>query len=183
MSQVTQEINKVTGTVIGTAARFVLYGVLLLLLIEGMGRGYAFGYEIFCSAPAEAAPGRDLSFTVAEGQSEGEVIGRLQEAGLIRDSRIAAIQQRFYDYEIYPGSYTLNTSMTSKEILQALNVRPEGGNAVPEETESAAETESLTETETAAEPEGQAENGAERVEIRIDSLNPSGTGQDGGVHA
>ena len=35
-------------------------------------------------------------------------------------------QSRFYDYDkIYPGTYTLNTSMTSKEILQKLSEKPE----------------------------------------------------------
>ena len=32
----------------------------------------------------------------------------------------------FYDYDkIYPGTYTFNTSMTSKEILQKLSEKPE----------------------------------------------------------
>ena len=47
--------------------------------------------------------------------------------GLIRNELAVRIQKMFYDYEIYPGTYTLNTSMTSKEILQVLNEKPEGG--------------------------------------------------------
>ena len=27
---------------------------------------------------------------------------------------------KFYDYEIHPGTYTLNTSMSSKKMLQVL---------------------------------------------------------------
>ena len=37
----------------------------------------------------------------------------------------------FYDYKTYPGTYELSTTMTSKEILQVLNVKPE----TEEETE------------------------------------------------
>lgn len=196
MSRVTQEINKVTGTVIGTAGRLILYGVLLMLLIEGVGRGYAFGHEVFCSTPAEEAPGRSLPFEVKEGESAHEVIGRLKDSGLIRDSRVAAIQQWFYDYEIYPGTYTLSTSMTSKEILQILNEKTEDGSGSVTESAageaSGAETEPETsaETETAVEPEPVTEAEPEvhvedetPAEIRISLRKPGKTGRDGGARA
>lgn len=47
-------------------------------------------------------------------------------AKLIKSEFAFIFQSKFYDYEtIYPGTYTLNTSMTSKEILQQLNEKPE----------------------------------------------------------
>lgn len=50
----------------------------------------------------------------------------LAHKGLIKSEFAFIFQSRFYDYEtIYPGTYTLNTSMTSKEILQLLNEKPE----------------------------------------------------------
>lgn len=52
--------------------------------------------------------------------------GRTKEKGLITNDFAFWFQSIFYDYQdIYPGIYTLNTSMTSKEILRELNVKPE----------------------------------------------------------
>ena len=34
------------------------------------------------------------------------------------------IQALFYEYDIYPGTYQLNTSMTSKEMLEEMSVLP-----------------------------------------------------------
>ncbi len=125
MSRVTKEINKITGTIIGVSGKLILYALVILLLVEGMSKGYAFGYEVFHSTAMEAAPGRDLVITVGEDEKPGEIIGLLHDMGLIGNELAVRIQLKFYDYEIYPGTYTLNTSMTSKEILQILNEKPE----------------------------------------------------------
>ena len=50
----------------------------------------------------------------------------LAHKGLSKSEFAFIFQSKFYDYDtIYPGTYTLNTSMTSKEILQLLNKKPE----------------------------------------------------------
>ncbi len=125
MSRVTKEINKITGTIIGVSGKLILYALVILLLVEGMSKGYAFGHEVFHSTAMEAAPGRDLVITVDPDEKSGETIGMLHDMGLIGNELAARIQLKFYDYTIYPGTYTLNTSMTSKEIFQILNEKPE----------------------------------------------------------
>ncbi|MEW4413002.1 hypothetical protein [Clostridium sp. AN503] len=127
MSQITKDINKITGTIIGISGKLILYALVILLLAEGITRGYAFGHEIFYATAMEEAPGRDKVLTVPKGQKESETIHTLKDLGLIDNELAIQIQMKFYEYEIYPGTYTLNTSMTSKEILQALNVEPEDG--------------------------------------------------------
>lgn len=47
MSQITKDINKITGTIIGVSGKLILYALILLLLTEGIVRGYAFGHTIF----------------------------------------------------------------------------------------------------------------------------------------
>ena len=51
----------------------------------------------------------------------------LEKKGLIKNMRMPFYSRvDFYDYDkIYPGTYTFNTSMTSKEILQKLSEKPE----------------------------------------------------------
>ena len=68
-----------------------------------------------------------MILTIPEEQSESQTLETLKAVGLIKNELAVRIQKEFYDYEIYPGTYTLNTSMTSKEILQVLNEKPEGG--------------------------------------------------------
>ena len=142
MSQITKDINKITGTIIGISGKLILYALVILLLAEGITRGYAFGHEIFYSTAMEEAPGTDKVLTVPQGQDVPESIRSLKDLGLISNELAIRIQMKFYDYEIYPGTYNLNTSMTSKEILQLLNQKPE-------ETDAAGETEAVGSGETA----------------------------------
>lgn len=125
MSRVTKEINKITGTIIGISGKLILYALVILLLVEGMSKGYAFGYEVFHSTPMEAEPGRDIVVTIDGQEEPKEIVGLLHDMGLIGNELAVRVQLKFYDYEIYPGTYTLNTSMTPKEILQILNEEPE----------------------------------------------------------
>lgn len=125
MSRITKEINKITGTIIGISGKLILYALVILLLVEGVSRGYAFGYGIFHPTAVEAAPGTDYEVTIPKGQSGSETIEMLYDMGLIDSKLTAQVQIRFYEYDIYPGTYTLNTSMTSKEMFQLLNEKPE----------------------------------------------------------
>ena len=49
----------------------------------------------------------------------------LEEEGLISNQYSFIIQAIIYDYEIQPGDYVLNTSMTSRDILDELSTLPE----------------------------------------------------------
>lgn len=124
MSAGMKEINKITVTIISVSIKLIIYAVVFLLLYEGVTRGYAFGYEVFRPSPMAAPPGVDKVVTIEE-DSASEVAAQLKQLGLIPNEIIFLIQDKFYDYKIYPGTYTLNTSMTSKDILQMLNEEPE----------------------------------------------------------
>lgn len=125
MSQLTKEINRITGTIIGISGRLIIYALVILLLMEGVTRGYAFGHEIFYASAMEPEPGRDMVLVIPQDQPDQKTLETLKAVGLIRNELAVRIQKTFYDYEIYPGTYTLNTSMTSKEILQILNEKPD----------------------------------------------------------
>jgi len=124
MSQLTKDINKITKTIITVSGKLIVYALVFMLLVEGVTRGYAFGHEIFYATAVDAPPGKDLEVTIPEEQPDGETISILADLGLVKSELAVHIQKWFYDYEIYPGTYTLNTSMTSKEMLQLLNEKP-----------------------------------------------------------
>ena len=126
MSRRTREINRITTAIITISIKLMVLALLVLLLYEAVVRGFAFGHEIFYAEAAEAAPGRNITFVVKDKETVEKVAGELKKKGLIKNEFAFQFQSRFYDYgNIYPGTYELNTSMTSKEILQELNTEPE----------------------------------------------------------
>ncbi|MEY8352867.1 aminodeoxychorismate lyase [Lachnospiraceae bacterium 54-53] len=125
MSRTASEINKITGAVIAISSRLIVIALMILLVYEGVTRGYEFGHEIFYASAMEPEPGRDKTVTVGEEASVIRTAKLLKENGLIANEYSFIIQAKFFDYEVNPGSYTLNTSMTSKEILQMMNENAE----------------------------------------------------------
>ena len=104
----------------------ISFSILVLLLVVlglvKLGRFcYDFGYRVFTEEPVAAAPGRDVDVQVTADMSETDIGGMLEEKGLIRDKALffAQLKLSAYSGKLLPGNYTLNTSMTSKEIGRA----------------------------------------------------------------
>ena len=131
MSNTTKEINRVTGAIIGISGKLIFYALVVLLLYEGITKGYAFGYEIFHSTAMAEAPGIDKVVQIEDGDSLMDVAKELDSKGLIKNEYAFLIQGMFYEYgkageyEIIPGTFTLNNSMTAKEIIIELRDGPE----------------------------------------------------------
>ena len=132
MSNRTREINKITTTIISISVKLIVYALIILLLYEAVARGYAFGHEIFFAEAVEDAPGTDVVVQISEDETVSQAAEYLAHKGLIKSEFAFIFQSKFYDYDtVYPGTYTLNTSMTSKEILQLLNEKPETEDVSP----------------------------------------------------
>ncbi|MGN0294761.1 MAG: endolytic transglycosylase MltG [Lachnospiraceae bacterium] len=129
MAENSSEINvKKASRAVGKAvyACVRLIGILLTVLLFHfvISAGYDFGYNLFAAPAMSASPGREVAFTVEQGESTADIIDGLADAGLIRDKLIFRCQIIFYDKILQPGEYRMNTSMTSKEILMYLNGGP-----------------------------------------------------------
>ena len=135
----------IVGTIIKATVRAVIYAAILLLFYLGLTRAYLFGYSVFADTVMASPPGQEMTVKIEEGVSDSEVAKRLEEQGLIEDSKVFIIQSLFYDYTIYPGTYTLNNSMTVKEILLEISQKPEETQTSPEE--AAIESENDTKEE------------------------------------
>ena len=163
MSNATREINRITTAIIRISVKLIVYALIILLLYEAVTKGFAFGHEIFYAEAVEEAPGRDKTITIEPDTSVNEAARLLADDGLIGSEFAFIFQSKFYDYDtIYPGVYNLNTSMTSKEILQALNVKPEG----EKETEDQKGTARLKTTDGTAAP---ASAGAQKANAEAQS--------------
>lgn len=126
MSRITREINKISMTVISISGKLVFYALVIALLVTGAKRGYEFGHSIFFSPGMEAEPGTAKEITLTGNESVTEVGRLLEKSGLIRDDLAFTIQAYCYAYEIKAGTFELNTSMTSKEIITNLDEEKDG---------------------------------------------------------
>ena len=123
MSKITREINKISLFVISTSGRIILYG--LVLIVTGARSAYSFGHGIFYAPAMEAEPGTEKSIKLDGDESVEEVGKILKKAGLIRDARTFTIQAKCYGYEVNAGTYELNTSKDSKELINILKENPD----------------------------------------------------------
>jgi len=117
-----RRLKDVTIALAGTIVRVALVILAAIFIMKIAGKAYDFGYRIFAEEPMSAAPGRDINVTVSSGDSQKEIIQMLEDKGIIRDRLLFTVQKKFslYKSDIEPGTYTLNTSMTTDEILEVL---------------------------------------------------------------
>ena len=151
---------------------FVIRGVVLILLVmtvyKAGQKAYDFGFRIFTEEPMTAAPGRDVSVTIAQGDSLMDVGKMFEEKGLIRDAKLFYVQKKcsVYDKDIQPGFYTLNTSMTADDMFAIIAGR-EGEEVVEDDFEESEAT-PLNEATPLTEQTGEWE-GAEEQEADVEA--------------
>lgn len=116
------KVRELAISFIGTVIRIVILAVIIYGIINVGKKAYDFGYRVFTEEPMAEAPGRDISVSVANGDSTTDIAKMLEEKGLCRDWMLFYIQSKLSEYkdDIMPGNYTLNTSMTADEMLMAL---------------------------------------------------------------
>lgn len=120
MSRVTKEINKISMAVISISTKLVIYVMLIVLLAAGAKKGYEFGHSVFYAPAMEAEPGTEKTVTLNGDESVLQVGQKLEDAGLIRDSKAFSIQALCYGYKVTKGEFQLNTALSSKEIINLL---------------------------------------------------------------
>lgn len=186
MSRTTREINRITTTIISMSIRLLFYALVFFLLYEGITRGYSIGHEIFAPTAVAEAPGKDMEITVKEGESVSAVAGELEKSGLIKNKLIFVIQAKFYDYEVYPGTYTLNTSMTSKDMLKLIDesgIENEKAEAKAKESSAVTGSSPSTEAESGSQNTPSQESGGsgeENAAAGVSAANENGGSAVGG---
>lgn len=138
------KIKDLTIAFAGTVVRVVLVILAAICIMRFAKKSYDFGYRIFAEEPMSAAPGRDIDVVVTNGDSQKEIIQMLEDKGIIRDHLLFTIQKKLslYKEDIKPGTYTLNTSMTTDEIIETLA-------GVTDDTDELTEVDGLSELDEA----------------------------------
>ncbi len=125
-------------------------GTILIVLLVVLGTirasmvAYDFGYRVFTEPAMESKPGTAVIVTIDENMDAMDIADLLQEKGLVRDANLFWLQYQLSAYkgEINPGMYTLNTSMTAKEMMVAMADAEED----TEESEDSDDSDEDTET-------------------------------------
>lgn len=113
-------------TAISIAWTFVKIAILIAILVIVYRLcfiAYDIGYRIFAEDAIDRQPGVPMTVTIVEGKSVKEIGEILEAKGLIRDSRVFVLQEKFSEYkdELKPGVYELTTAMTPFEMMQVMS--------------------------------------------------------------
>lgn len=121
------KLNKVILKFVSVSFSILVLLLVVVGLIELGTFCYDFGYRVFTETAVEEAPGTDIVVQVTEGMSEGDIGDMLETEGLIRDSKLffAQLKLSAYSGKLLPGTYTLNTSMTGKEMIAVMGTGAE----------------------------------------------------------
>ena len=111
-----------TSTIIMVSWKLIVYAVVAMLLYKGVTRGYQFGYDVFYATAVAEAPGVNMRVTIGDDEKLGDIAVALERGGLVKNRYAFLIQSIFYEYggsenPVKAGTYLLNNSMTSKEII------------------------------------------------------------------
>ena len=134
------KIKQLTFSFIGTIIRIVIVILMVLFIYKAGEKAYDFGFRIFAEEPMAAAPGRDVEVTITQGKGVMDIADMLQEKGLVRDAQLFYVQEKLSSHKgkIQPGIYTLNTSMSTEDMLKIMSA------SAPEEGEEGETSESDT---------------------------------------
>ena len=138
------DINKALFSFIKIAFLVMVILLVVYATIHLSKTGYEYGYRLYTETAVDEAPGEDVLVQIKPDMSNKQIAQMLQEKGLVRDSKLFYLQLKLsaYSHSIEPGVYTLNTSMTPKELMMAMS--PEESAGATESTEGADATEIVT---------------------------------------
>lgn len=109
-------VNRLSKRIIFTAAAVLIFYIVIKFC-------FSFGRSLFYVDPAEAAPGKDIEISIADGEDLEMLADKLYEAGAITNALSFRVQGTLYKTDIYPGEYTVNSSMTIREMLLDIDER------------------------------------------------------------
>ncbi len=98
----------------------IFYAVVVYGIKKAANYSYDFAYQLFGNTTVEAAPGRDVKVTILKGESSMNIASKLEDAKLVTSKYSFYLKLKLKDYEIMPGTFVLNTSMTYDDILKVI---------------------------------------------------------------
>lgn len=120
--------REIITALFGTIFKIAVAVLVIFYVYKGAMLAHDYGYRVFAEpAMAEEGKGRDITVEIVAGKSAQEIGELLESKGLIRDANLFYVQNLLSEYKdkLQAGVYTLNTSMTAKEMMEIMGVEPE----------------------------------------------------------
>lgn len=109
-------------------AVFAILKLLILVLVVAAlvsvgKKAYSFGYRVFAEDTVSDPPGKKVAVTIEDDISVTELSELLKSKRLIKDEKVFWVQYQLSEYKgkLKGGSYILNNSWTSEEMLAELS--------------------------------------------------------------
>ena len=117
------KIDKMVIKTIFMVLKIVAVVVIAMFIYKGATMAYDYGYRVFAEEPVDAAPGLDMDVVIEDGMGPKEIGNLLESKGLIKDGTLFYLQNILSKYagDLKGGSYTLNTSMTTEEMMAVIS--------------------------------------------------------------
>jgi UPF0755 protein len=104
----------------------VLVCVLVICGLYRLGlECYDFGYRVYTEPAVTQGDGDDKLVRITEGMSTKELAEVLEEKGLVRDAKLFYAQAKLEGFQLIPGAYKLNSSMTAREMMETMSASEE----------------------------------------------------------
>lgn len=122
--------NKILMHVVTVAFNIMLVLIVLYAATALSSTAYDFGYRVFTEPAIDKEPGKDVNVSITSDLTTKDLGLILEDKGLVRDGNLFAVQMELSIYsmkpakkkhQLIPGTYTLNTSMTAKEMLEVMS--------------------------------------------------------------
>ncbi len=115
--------NKVVFRFVSISFSVLVILVVFIGVFKASTFCYDFGYRIFSEPAVSSAPGTEVVVQIEESDSAFDIGKKLEEKGLVRDSELYVAQYYLSAYvdKLIPGTYTLNTSMKTKEMMLVMS--------------------------------------------------------------
>ena len=119
--------KEVVISVFSTVFKIVLAIIMVMLVYKWSLQAYDYGQRVFNEPPMSAGSGRTVTIVINEGDSAKEIGKKLEKNGLIRDAMLFRIQEMLSAYKdkLQPGTYELNTSMKTEEMMEIMAMQVE----------------------------------------------------------
>ena len=120
----TNNTNKLVFQFVSVSFSILIVLIVFIGAFKATTFCYDFGYRIFTEQPVDEAPGNEVVVQISKDDSAMDIGEMLEEKGLIRDSELYVAQYYLSAYvdKLLPGTYTLNTSMTAKEMMNIMSI-------------------------------------------------------------
>lgn len=116
------KLGNVFGTILSILIKVAVAIWVINFIYSKTLAAYDFGYRVFTEDAISPKPGKEVSVSITEGKSYMDIAEILEEKGLVRNAKLAFVQILASEYRsaMKPGVYTLNTAMTTEEMIAAM---------------------------------------------------------------